>query len=196
MNHLQRNRLYIASCKSPFSIHNYKTSLCYIEQGAEAAIPENIVRDGINQVRELFPRLKNEFVRSCIFYYNGDGQEVINHLLEDSLPDFLKELKGEDTSHPPPEPETGSSRPVGNDLPGSYYLKGKHFSKLEQKTVLDDKSASSYVKDRVKAEQLEQERKFAYDEYDDEYDDTYDSHNVGAMDADSGDELKDITQRR
>ena len=28
-----------------------------------------------------------------------------------------------------------------------------------------------------------------YDEYDDEYDDTYDSHNVGATDQDSADEM-------
>ena len=36
----------------------------------------------------------------------------------------------------------------------------------------------------------------AYNMYDDEYDDTYDSQNVAAADADSADELGDLTARR
>ena len=74
-------------------------------------------------------------------------------------------------------------------------------SKTEEDEIFHSEGSSNFFADflnRYEQSEMNDEvtNSHLHDEYDDEYDDTYDSHNVGAMDADSGDELKDLTSRR
>ncbi|CAG8438536.1 13274_t:CDS:2 [Dentiscutata heterogama] len=46
----------------------------------------------ISQVQDLFPDLGEGFIEECLIAFDNNIETVINRLLEDSLPDHLKEL--------------------------------------------------------------------------------------------------------
>ena len=151
----------------------------------------------ILQVKAMLPDENDAFLRACVVHFNGDAEKVVNHLLENNIPPFLQEIRESrktlEKRLDPFETELERRTPA-NQLPGRYYLKSEVTSKDIQDEIFHSEKAlgqfSSVATDHDYTTLMR------FDEYDDEYDDTYDSHNVGAMDADSGDELKDLVSRR
>ena len=78
----------------------------------------------------------------------------------------------------------------GNKVDVAKVQKGKRRDRANLKNLLSDKShITESVKERYSAYDVFNRHVRIANLYDDEYDDTYDSHNVGAQDADSADEL-------
>ena len=161
----------------------------------------------VTHVQDLLPGLGDGFVILCLEELNYSVEQVINLLLEDNLPPSLqnasRSLSKEELLKGRKQPETTVIEQrhsvfdkdefdifSGNKVDVTKVQKGKRRDRANFKNLLSDKS---YITESVK------ERYSAYDVfnrhvrmanlYDDEYDDTYDSHNVGAQDADSADEL-------
>ena len=148
----------------------------------------------------MMPDEDDAFLRACVVHFEGDPEKVVNHLLEGNIPPFLQEIK--DAGHTserktePLEIELERMTPA-NQLPGRYYLKSEVTKRDIQDEIFQRKMEPRNRNDSSAVANDHDYTTFAhFDEYDDEYDDTYDSHNVGAMDADSGDELKDLISRR
>ena len=156
--------------------------------------------DGVvMQVKSMMPDENDAFLRACVVHFDGDPEKVMNHLLEANIPPFLQELRQSKRTVERKNQAVGLKVRENTDdgkLSGHYYMKSEILSKDIQDEIFNDKTASKDLRDYLATDDHDYAELKYFDEYDDEYDDTYDSHNVGAMDADSGDELKDITTRR
>lgn len=154
----------------------------------------------ILQVKPMLPDENDAFLRACVVHFGGDPEKVVNHLLENNIPPFLQEIRESretmEKKIDPFEAELERKTPA-NQLPGRYYLKSEVTSKDIQDEIFHSrKESGNLLNSSSVATDHDYTNLICFDEYDDEYDDTYDSHNVGAMDADSGDELKDLVSRR
>ena len=156
----------------------------------------------ISHVNELFPDCGEGFIITCLRELNYDVETTINLILEDNLPPQLqnldRKLHKQDvvtssdvlatrySVYDEDEFDVFSKGTV--DM--SRVHKGKSRVTENTKTVLDDKKDVESFKEVV----LNYDEPF--NDYEDEYDDTYDTHDVGAQDIDSADELSEITMRR
>lgn len=156
----------------------------------------------VSHVKDLLPDCGEGFIITCLRELNYDVEKTINLILENTLPAKLQNLdhnlrkedivKSSDvlsTRHSVYDHDDFDIFSKDNvDL--SRVQKGKSRFTDNVKSVLDDKNDVETVKELV----------LNYDEffndYEDEYDDTYDTHDVGAQDIDSADELSELTFRR
>ena len=168
--------------------------------GAAAAMSDDAVDSIVLQLKAMMPNENDAFLRACVVYFDCDPEKVVNHLLEENIPPFLQDIRKSSGSvekkRSPFEIELEKKTPE-NQLPGRYYLKSELSSKDIQDEIFEGEKAP---RNRQRSSSMLSDHDYTilsgFDEYDDEYDDTYDSHNIGVMDADSGDELKDLTSRR
>jgi activating signal cointegrator complex subunit 2 len=158
---------------------------------------QNVHRVGfISQVQDLFPDLGSGFVARLLNEYHDDPEQVIAHLLDNSLPDHLQSLdRTEELSYskadaqetdqmridhlaprstPPPE-----RRNVFDDdefdrleVDASRLHLGRKNAKLTADALLEDRSAAPAKSAILSA-------LAAFDSDDDERDDTYDEADVG-----------------
>lgn len=161
----------------------------------------------VTHIQDLLPGLGDGFVILCLEELNYDVEQVINLLLEDNLPPSLqnanRSLSKEQLlkDRKPPETTVLEQRHSvfdkdefdvfsGNKVDVTKVQKGKRRDRANLKNLLSDKShITESVKERYSAYDVFNRHVRIANLYDDEYDDTYDSHNVGAQDADSADEL-------
>lgn len=161
----------------------------------------------VTHIQDLLPGLGDGFVILCLEELNYDVEQVINLLLEDNLPPSLqnanRSLSKEELLKDRKQPETTVLEQrhsvfdkdefdvfSGNKVDVTKVQKGKRRDRANFKTLLSDKShITESVKERYSAYDVFNRHVRVANLYDDEYDDTYDSHNVGAQDADSADEL-------
>lgn len=63
------------------------------DKARQASVPDMHVHQMslVTQVQDLFPDLGSAFIVKLLAEYEGDTEQVITHLLEDSLPNHLKE---------------------------------------------------------------------------------------------------------
>ena len=156
----------------------------------------------LSHIKDLLPDLGEGFIVKCLDEFAYDVERVISSILEDNLPEPLKcldrTLTKDQVRKPVKQHETAleqrhsifdqdefdvfSSKTVDT----SKIHKGKKRDKLSLKSLMTDRS---YITSSVRTRFSRYDVFGGIDEYDDEYDDTYDSQNVGALDADSADEL-------
>ncbi|KAB5536243.1 hypothetical protein GE09DRAFT_344550 [Coniochaeta sp. 2T2.1] len=144
----------------------------------------------ITQVQDLFPELGSGFVAKLLDEYGDDPEQVIAHLLDDSLPPHLQSADRSEqlSSHPPPHSHL-QPRPTPPQLPArhSVYYEdeitnlaldtsrlhiGKRNAKATADALLRD-TAAKPTKSSILAALA------AFDSDDDERDDTYDAADVG-----------------
>lgn len=148
------------------------------------------------QVKSMLPDESDPFLRACVVHFDGDAEKVINHLLEENIPPFLQDIREpKNTSPKGPLGRDFIERDIGNQLSGHFYMKSEVGRKEIENEIFNDRSVKSDHLLRIDHDYYDHELS-GFDEYDDEYDDTYDSQNVGILDADSCEELKDLTARR
>eukprot|EP00794_Sanderia_malayensis_P016603 gene16603-18289_t len=161
------------------------------ESGAMAAVSEIDIHKALDQIQNLFPNEDEGFLRAFIIYHDGSAERVINGIIEENIPLFLLDMKNKKHQHSYQGYSNNGSETGEETLPGTIYMKSRTGQKIPFSDIQNNTGGENL--DWIRSYSLQQDK---YDEYDDEYDDTYDSHNIGALDADSGDELKDITSRR
>lgn len=108
-----------------------------------------------------------EYLSKCVEKYGPNVDVIVNNVLEGNMPE---------------EKKTKVSTKKQISVPN--------------KDVLEDKEHVALLKSQLLTPYDDSADEDGYNVYDDEYDDTYDSQNVAAADADSADELKDLTSRR
>ena len=173
----------------------------------EAGLPVPAVSDVeldsmVSHIKDLLPDYGEGFIIKCLEELAYDVEQVLRHILEDSLPKHLKNLdrtlSKEKVRIPVKKQDSVLDQRhsvfdqdefdvfSGKAVDTSRIYKGKKREKLNLKTLLNDKS---YMTTSVQTRFSRYDVFGGIDEYDDEYDDTYDTQNVGALDADSADEL-------
>ncbi|OCK84415.1 hypothetical protein K432DRAFT_288989 [Lepidopterella palustris CBS 459.81] len=157
----------------------------------------------VSQVQDLFPSLGSAFVVKLLDEYGDDAEQVTAHLLEDSLPAYLKDADRseqigthtvENATHLSPRstPPPHRRNIFDNDeldqltVSASRLHIGRRNENLTADAVLSDRSAAPNKAAILSA-------LAAFDSDDDERDDTYDAEDVGGtvdaaipgMDADA-----------
>ena len=161
-------------------------------------MPEDQIEALITQLKSMFPNEKNAFLRAAIIHFDGNPERVVNNIIENNFPPYLEEIRNGELNTAPMKSQLKEKETDDAKLPGQYYLKSDVLKKSEIDEIFTNTTTSKDFLKHLKSSDAYDSfyDDFAYDEYNDEYDDTYDSHNVGVMDADSGDELRDVTTRR
>ncbi|KAH8890509.1 hypothetical protein GQ53DRAFT_807221 [Thozetella sp. PMI_491] len=143
----------------------------------------------ITQVQDLFPELGSGFVSKLLDEYEDDNEQVIAHLLDNSLPAHLQDAdrsEGLDTAEPPRDlaprptpPQMPTRRNVFDndeldrlDMDVSKLHIGKRGADRTADDVLADRSTAPNKAAILSA-------LAAFDSDDDERDDTYDAEDVG-----------------
>ncbi|KAG8298215.1 Activating signal cointegrator 1 complex subunit 2 [Homalodisca vitripennis] len=170
----------------------------HIEREASEACSNRLVVIGveleslISQVKDILPHLGDGFVSKCLEHYNFVSADVINAILESSLPDSLASLDTDMPLIPPELPEVTNGLPerinvFDNDefdvmtqdkIDTSRVHKGKKQDKHKNLfEMLDDKSHVNQMRDLYTQLSLVESVENVND-YEDEYDDTYDDIDV------------------
>lgn len=165
----------------------------------------------VSQVQDLFPDLGAGYIIKLLDEYNEDAEQVIAHLLDDSLPPYLRDLdkttslpfangeEAEALTHdlaPHSTPPTLPSRHNIHDndefdnlaASASQIHVGWAYDSLDADALLADRSQHNSNKSAILSALA------AFDSDDDERDDTYDVADVGGMvdtalpDSDNGNE--------
>ena len=156
----------------------------------------------ISHVKDLLPDCGEGFILLCLQSLNYDVEKTINVILENNLPSELSNLDRKlSKSEVMNQSNVLSSRrniydkdefDIFNNanVDVTRVHKGKTRGAESMKKVFDKEREVENMKQLI----LSYDEKF--NDYEDEYDDTYDEQNVGAQDADSADELSEITLRR
>ncbi|XP_058799913.1 activating signal cointegrator 1 complex subunit 2 [Phymastichus coffea] len=148
----------------------------------------------ISEIKDVLCDLGEGFIEKCLKHFNYNKETVINAVLEDSLPNELKNLDHY-LPYIPPDPEEASATvdaAIGvqrlniydndefdvmtqNTIDTSKIHKGKRKDKYKNfNELLNDKSHIAETKN------IYSKYSIITSEYDDEYDDTYDDQNVGS----------------
>lgn len=149
----------------------------------------------VTQIQDLFPDLGSGFIIKLFDEYNDSTEQVTAHLLDDSLPPYLKALdRSENLPQPPPQPSsdlapylsprtTPPLLPIRRNIhdndafdrltisPSQIHRSLKSTSRTAD-TVLQDRSSAPNKAAILSA-------LAAFDSDDDERDDTYDVEDVG-----------------
>ncbi|KAM7203134.1 putative cue domain containing protein [Naviculisporaceae sp. PSN 640] len=148
----------------------------------------------ISQIQDLFPDIGSGFASKLLDEYNDNNEQVIAHLLEDSLPPHLRdadrseELAPQAVSRPHHELAPRSTPPPQSDLPARRNVfDDDDFDRLVVNTSnlqlgkRTDIDADTILADRSKAPNKAAilSALAAFDSDDDERDDTYDADDVG-----------------
>ncbi|TPX17853.1 uncharacterized protein E0L32_002954 [Thyridium curvatum] len=150
----------------------------------------------ITQIQDLFPELGSGFVARLLDEYGDDTEQVIAHLLEDTLPPHLKSAdRGEQLTSNAMQKEHHKDLAPKSTPPPSYQLPTRHnvFDDDEMDRLVVDTSKLHFGKHESSrtAEDILQDRSTApnkaailsalaaFDSDDDERDDTYDAEDVG-----------------
>lgn len=179
--------------------------MCCGTKGAEFPVKEVSdveLESMVSHIKDLLPDLGEGFIIKCLEEFAFDVEKVICLILEDKLPEHLKSLdknlSKEQVRKPVKKQDTVLDQRhsvfdqdefdvfSGKAVDTSRIHKGKKREKLSLQSLMTDKS---YITSSVQTRFSHYDVFGGIDEYDDEYDDTYDSQNVGALDADSADEL-------
>ncbi|EON98474.1 putative cue domain-containing protein [Phaeoacremonium minimum UCRPA7] len=158
-----------------------------VDKGKALALDDRSAMEGevhihhmsqISQIQDLFPELGSGFVSKLLDEYDGDSEQVIAHLLEDSLPPHLQGADRDLAPHPTP-PQIPARKNVFDDdeldtlaLGTSKLHIGKRDAKKTADDVLADRSTAPNKAAILSA-------LAAFDSDDDERDDTYDAEDVG-----------------
>ena len=161
----------------------------------------------VSHIQDLLPGLGDGFAILCLQELNYDVEQVINVLLEDNLPPSLQNVNRNLSKD---EVMKSRTQPLKTTLDERHSVydkdefdvftnskvdlskvhKGKRRNAGNLKSLLSDKTdITEAVKERYSAYDVFNRHARIARMYEDEYDDTYDSQNVGALDADSADEL-------
>ncbi|KAK0744587.1 hypothetical protein B0T21DRAFT_407673 [Apiosordaria backusii] len=158
----------------------------------------------VSQVQDLFPELGSGFISKLLDEYNDSTEQVIAHLLDDSLPPHLSSLDRTEDLSPikPPAMRRHSSlapRPTPPDLspilpPSQNNDSDEDLTLLTGNLHLGKKpgTADSLLRDKstAPAKAAILSALAAFDSDDDERDDTYDAADVGGtVDTSLGDEI-------
>lgn len=135
----------------------------------------------ITQVQDLFPELGSAFISALLDEYAESTEQVIAHLLEDSLPPHLASLDRSAsltaqpplTSHLPPHP---TPHPTSYDYDDPLLTANLSRLQLGKRT---DTSADALLAHPTVAKASILAALAAFDSDDDERDDTYDAADVG-----------------
>lgn len=164
----------------------------------------------ITEVKDILPHLGDGFIQKCLEFYNYESAEVINSLLENSLPDHLA-VMDKDLPFVPPKDDSAKSTGIperlnvfDNDefdimtqdfVDTSRVHKGKRRGKHRNLAdMLDDKSHVNQLRDMYsKLGVVESEETL---EYDDEYDDTYDDPEVSIQETETETERRPFVTPR
>lgn len=148
----------------------------------------------ISQIQDLFPGIGSGFVSKLLDEYNDNNEQVIAHLLEDSLPPHLRDAdrseelapQGVSKAHhelaprptPPPQTDLPARRNVYDDDDFDRLVVNTSNLQLGKRTDVD---ADTILADRSKAPNKAAilSALAAFDSDDDERDDTYDVDDVG-----------------
>lgn len=146
----------------------------------------------ITQIQDLFPDLGSGFITKLLDEYNEDTEQVIAHLLEDSLPPHLQTL--DPSSQLPPSPSTDPApHLIPHSTPPLLPSRRNIFDNDEFDQLAIDTSKlhigrknAKLTADAVLADRTQAPNKAAilsalaaFDSDDDERDDTYDIEDVG-----------------
>ncbi|KAL0102701.1 hypothetical protein PUN28_018189 [Cardiocondyla obscurior] len=156
----------------------------------------------ISDVKEILCDYGEGFIQECLKHYNYKVQSVINAVLEDDLPDELKEI---DKTLPYIPPDVMEKPPVAtgsnaDNLASNFQefnisdnnkfeIITQNFASTSNTRKKKDKyrNANEMFNDKseIKKSWKIYEKYGLVDEYEDEYDDTYDSHDVRGSADDS-----------
>ncbi|KAK0649667.1 hypothetical protein B0T16DRAFT_410536 [Cercophora newfieldiana] len=158
----------------------------------------------ISQIQDLFPELGSGFVSKLLDEYSDNTEQVISHLLEDSLPPHLQSAnRAEQLSHtappphrdlaPRPTPPLGptTSLPTRHNIFDDDDLDRLEFDTSRLQLGKRDTDADALLADRAAAPNKAAilSALAAFDSDDDERDDTYDAADVGGtVDAAGGED--------
>lgn len=164
----------------------------------------------VTSVKDVLPHLGDGFILHCLEVFDYNFEQVINAVLEDKLPPSLQQL---DTAQPRGKPleteveEQASAltyrKNVYDDDEFDVFHRDDvdtskiHQGKKERAIAFEDKETIDQLRplyNRYGNEFVESMYEKTED-YEDEYDDTYDSHEVGADDVDSAEELVNASHR-
>ena len=157
----------------------------------------------ISQVQDLFPELGSGFIAKLLDEYSDGTEQVIAHLLDDSLPAHLQSADRSEQLSSQPPPASLAPRPTPPISP-------RHFGFIdddEDEILAADTSRLHLGKRQLDADALLADRSTApnkaailsalaaFDSDDDERDDTYDAADVGGtVDAAGGAEDTPLTE--
>ncbi|RDW67976.1 CUE-containing protein [Coleophoma cylindrospora] len=146
----------------------------------------------ITQIQDLFPELGSGFVVRLLDEYNDDVEQVISHLLEESLPEHLRNSDRSEAfqpaQHRDPTPDlaphpTPPQLPVRHNVYDDDEFDNLNIStsKLHLGRRNPDQTADDVLQDRSTAPNKAAilSALAAFDSDDDERDDTYDVEDVG-----------------
>jgi activating signal cointegrator complex subunit 2 len=150
----------------------------------------------ITQVQDLFPDLGSGFVVKLLDEYNDNVEEVISHLLEDSLPAHLAKADRSEKLPTSPAVQRPHLTPRSTPPPPeSEYVRRNVFDNNELDRLAVDTSrlhigrkGKDLTADKILSDRSQAPNKShilaalaAFDSDDDERDDTYDAEDVGGL---------------
>lgn len=157
----------------------------------------------VSQVQDLFPELGSGFIAKLLDEYSDDTEQVIAHLLDDSLPPHLQSADPSEQLSSQPPPPSLAPRPTPS-------LSTRHLAPTndeEDEILAADISRLHLGKRQLDADALLADRSTApnkatilsalaaFDSDDDERDDTYDAADVGGtVDAAGGADDTPLTE--
>ncbi|XP_018347696.1 PREDICTED: activating signal cointegrator 1 complex subunit 2 isoform X1 [Trachymyrmex septentrionalis] len=160
----------------------------------------------ISEVKEILCDCGEGFIQLCLEQYKYNIESVVNAVLEDKLPDNLKELDRTIPYIPPDSIETSIAMDLAtaNLVNDFQELNVSYNDKFEVSTEkFTDVSGVRKKKDKYRnanemlndksaireARNIYEKYSIVTDEYDDEYDDTYDSHDIRGSAQDDSAEI-------
>ncbi len=162
----------------------------------------------VSQVQDLFPDLGAGFAMKLLHEYNDDTEQVVAHLLEDSLPTYLKELNRSEALHHTEELQDHDLAPnlAPHATPPLLPTRRNIYDDDDFDRLAVDTSKLQLGKDQsATADDLLASRRdtrskaailsalAAFDSDDDERDDTYDVEDVGGtVDTTADDNAADL----
>jgi len=164
----------------------------------------------ISQIQDLFPDLGSGFIAKLLDEYADNTEQVISHLLEDSLPPHLHSAsRTEQLSPSNPPPPSFTPHPTPPLAPTTATLPTRHniFDNDDLDLLQVDTSRLQLGKRNLNADDLLADRAAApnkaailsalaaFDSDDDERDDTYDAADVGGtVDAAGGEDDQPLAE--
>jgi len=145
----------------------------------------------IHQIKELLPDCQNDFIQACLKHYNYNAEQVINAILETSLPDELQKLnfsRAEVVDNRTNIFDNDEFDVFTNDrmdLSRIHMGKWRHRNKLDS-CEEDVKRVTLLLSTKCELDMSGDGNESLYE---DEYDDTYDEQMIGVSESVPWDEV-------